>query len=69
VLGGIIYVLRAGVPWRLLPAKELGCGSGVTCGPAMGACSTPATSAERAREPFTMARFWRSGWSAPTANY
>jgi transposase len=31
VLGGIIYVLRAGVPWRLLPAKELGCGSPVTC--------------------------------------
>jgi transposase len=31
VLGGIIYVLRAGVPWRLLPAKELGSGSGVTC--------------------------------------
>jgi transposase len=26
VLGGIIYVLRAGVPWRLLPARELGCG-------------------------------------------
>jgi transposase len=24
-------VLRAGVPWRLLPAKELGWGSGVTC--------------------------------------
>jgi transposase len=31
VLGGIIDVLRAGVPWRLLPARELGCGSGVTC--------------------------------------
>jgi transposase len=31
VLGGIMYVLRAGVPWRLLPARELGCGSGVTC--------------------------------------
>jgi transposase len=31
VLGGIIYVLRAGVPWRLLPTRELGCGSGVTC--------------------------------------
>jgi transposase len=30
VLGRITYVLRAGVPWRLLPAKELGCGSGVT---------------------------------------
>ena len=28
VLGGIIYVLRAGVPWRLLPARELGCGQG-----------------------------------------
>jgi transposase len=23
VLGGSIYVLRAGVPWRLLPAREL----------------------------------------------
>jgi hypothetical protein len=23
--------MRAGVPWRLLPARELGCGSGVTC--------------------------------------
>jgi putative transposase of IS4/5 family DUF4096 len=31
VLGGIIYVLRAGVPWRLLPARELGCGSPATC--------------------------------------
>jgi transposase len=31
VLGGIIYVLRAGVPWRLLRARELGCGSRVTC--------------------------------------
>jgi transposase len=30
VLSGIVYVLRAGVSWRLLPAKELGCGSGVT---------------------------------------
>ena len=31
VLGGIIYVLRARVPRRLLRAKELGCGSPVTC--------------------------------------
>jgi transposase len=31
VLSGIIYVLRAGVPWRLLPARELGCGSTATC--------------------------------------
>ena len=26
-LGGIIFVLRTGCPWRLFP-KELGCGSG-----------------------------------------
>jgi transposase len=30
VLGGIIYVLKSGILWRMLP-KELGCGSGVTC--------------------------------------
>src|SRR5215208_5382788 len=29
-LGGIVFVLRTGCPWRLLP-KELGCGSGWTC--------------------------------------
>ena len=29
-LGGIVFVLRTGCPWRLLP-KELGCGSGATC--------------------------------------
>jgi transposase len=29
-LGGIIFVLQTGCPWRLLP-KELGCGSGATC--------------------------------------
>ena len=29
-LGGIVFVLRTGTPWRLLPT-ELGCGSGVTC--------------------------------------
>jgi transposase len=27
---GIVYVLRTGMPWRLVP-QELGCGSGVTC--------------------------------------
>ena len=30
-LAGIIYVLRTGVPWRLLPTRQLGCGSPVTC--------------------------------------
>jgi transposase len=29
-LGGIIFVLRTGTPWRFLP-RELGCGSGWTC--------------------------------------
>ena len=29
-LGGIVFVLRTGAPWRLLP-RELGCGSGSTC--------------------------------------
>lgn len=30
VLTGIIFVLRTGLPWELLP-PEMGCGSGVTC--------------------------------------
>ncbi len=30
VLGGIIFVLRSGIPWEMLPA-EMGCGSGITC--------------------------------------
>ena len=29
-LAGIMFVLRSGVPWELLPA-EMGCGSGMTC--------------------------------------
>ena len=29
-LAGIVFVLRTGCPWRLLP-KELGSGSGITC--------------------------------------
>ena len=30
VLTGILFVLKSGIPWELLP-QELGCGSGVTC--------------------------------------
>jgi len=30
VLTGIIFVLRTGLPWELLP-REMGCGSGMTC--------------------------------------
>ena len=29
-LTGILFVLRTGIPWQLLP-KEMGCGSGRTC--------------------------------------
>ena len=30
-LAGVVYQLRTGVPWRLLPTHQLGCGSPVTC--------------------------------------
>jgi transposase len=30
VLTGILFVLRSGIPWRMLP-PQMGCGSGVTC--------------------------------------
>jgi len=29
-LTGIMFVLRSGIPWRMLP-QEMGCGSGMTC--------------------------------------
>jgi transposase len=29
-LTGIIFVLKTGIPWEMLP-QEMGCGSGVTC--------------------------------------
>ena len=29
-LKGIVFVLRSGIPWEMLP-KELSCGSGMTC--------------------------------------
>ena len=29
-LTGILFVLRSGIPWHMLP-QELGCGSGMTC--------------------------------------
>lgn len=29
-LTGILFVLRSGIPWEMLPA-EMGCGSGMTC--------------------------------------
>lgn len=30
VLTGILFVLRSGIPWKMLP-QEMGCGSGMTC--------------------------------------
>jgi len=29
-LTGIVFVLKSGVPWQMLP-QEMGCGSGITC--------------------------------------
>ena len=29
-LTGILFVLRSGLPWEMLP-QEMGCGSGMTC--------------------------------------
>jgi transposase len=29
-LGGILFVLRSGIPWEMLP-PQLGCGAGMTC--------------------------------------
>jgi len=29
-LGGILFVLKTGIPWEYLP-PEMGCGSGMTC--------------------------------------
>jgi transposase len=29
-LSGILFVLRSGIPWEMLP-QEMGCGSGMTC--------------------------------------
>src|SRR5215207_4261775 len=29
-LTGLLFVLKSGIPWELLP-QEMGCGSGVTC--------------------------------------
>jgi len=29
-LTGILFVLKTGIPWEILP-QEMGCGSGMTC--------------------------------------
>jgi transposase len=29
-LTGIVFVLKTGIPWEMLP-QEMGCGSGMTC--------------------------------------
>ncbi len=30
VLTGIVFILRSGIPWEMLP-QEMGCGSGMSC--------------------------------------
>jgi hypothetical protein len=49
-LAGIVYQLRTGVPWRLLPTRQLGCGSpddllAAAAGLAAGRCVAAAASA------------------------
>src|SRR6187431_2142401 len=39
-LTGILFVLRRGIPWQMLP-QELGCGSGMTCWRRLRDCSWP----------------------------
>ncbi len=29
-LAGIVFVLKSGIPWEMLP-RDMGCGSGITC--------------------------------------
>lgn len=29
-LSGVLFVLRSGIPWKMLP-REMGCGSGMSC--------------------------------------
>src|SRR6266702_6340149 len=41
-LAGIVYQLRTGIPWRLLPTRQLGCGSPVPAGGGCGTGSAPA---------------------------
>ena len=40
----IIYMARTSTPWRLLPARELGCGSPATCWRRLTIGPTPACS-------------------------
>jgi transposase len=42
-LAGIVYQLRTGMPWRLLPTRQLGCGSPVTCWRRCATGSAPAS--------------------------
>ena len=30
-LTGIIFVLKSGIPWEMLPQEKMGCGSAMTC--------------------------------------
>ena len=30
-LTGIVFVLKCGIPWEMLPQEKMGCGSGITC--------------------------------------
>src|SRR6478736_2996267 len=49
-LTGIIFVLKSGIPWEMLP-QELGCGSGMTCWRRLGALAPPLARSARGSRP------------------
>jgi transposase len=61
-LATIVYMARTSTPWRLLPARELGCGSPATCWRRLTEGPTPASLIS------STFRFWtasasRASWS------
>jgi transposase len=74
-LAGIVYQLRTGIPWRLLPTRQVGCSRPVTCwrgcgtgsAPACGSCSTSCWSSSAARAGWTgRAPVWSRSACAPS---
>ena len=61
-LAAIVYMARTSTPWRLLPARELGCGSPATCGGASPSGPTPGSSTSSTLWSWTGSAS-RAGWT------